>query len=167
MSIVNPDGCFYHSDLFTSHWLSRDRNTSSSARISNSVPALYLSRIIDLFYWMINLYYCSCSSDPVSCARIKARISVPLSSARSSAASLQAQINSSQIGFCIWSFVIKHESLSEFAFCLLISQTVGEVHKKFIPINEAAKLHTVLDRSKLASPNNMDKKRGSHTADII
>lgn len=65
-------------------------------------PALYLDRIIDFFYWMINLYYCSRSSDPVSCARIKGRIkSVPLSSAESSTASLQARVSASQIAFHI------------------------------------------------------------------
>lgn len=84
-------------------------------------PALYLHRIIDLLYWMIHLYYCSCSSDPVSCARIKGRmISVPLSSARSSTASLGAQISSSQIGFHILSFVIKYESCQYLVFVFLL-----------------------------------------------
>lgn len=153
--------------MLTSHWLSGERNTSSNVCISNSVPALYLDRIIDLLYWMINLYYCSCSSDPVSCARIKARISVPLSPARSSTASLRAQISSSQIGFYIWGFVIKYESLSALSFCLLTSQSAGEVQRKFISVGEATKLHTAHDLSNLASPNNKDGKRGSRSADLI
>lgn len=164
MCIVNTDGCFYHSNLFTFYQLSSDRNTSSNVCIFN--PALYLDRIIDFFYWMINLYYCSCSSDPVSSARIKARmISVLLISASPLMASLQDQISSNQIGFSILSFVVKHESLSQFCFCLLSSQTVGGVQRKFIHIGEATKLHTVLDL--FASPRNMDKKIGSHTADTI
>lgn len=125
-------------------------------------PALYLDRIIDFFHWMINLYYCSRSSDPVSCARIKGRIkSVPLSSAESSAASLQARVSASQIAFRIWSFVIKHEWLSTCRFCLLTFQDGNEV-QRFIPSHYKFISHLTRQTSPRDQHPHTDRKRGSY-----
>lgn len=127
---------------------------------------LYLDRIIDLLYWMINLYYCSCSSDPVSCVRIKGRmISVPLSSDRSPNRILTSpdKFQPDWIPYLELCDQTRVPVRITFFVCLLAA---AKVHTKFIPVGEASELHTVLDLSNFASPSDVDEKRGSYTVDI-